>query len=231
MAKSKQSKRGKQELKRHQQEDVRRYRTDSRKGKIASREGVLIYVPVQSFLPGEEQRWIAFVNRREWWNKEARPDFIEAIDHILKLLSLFLDALEKDEEERARALQKIAEEINKRMRLQKDKLGFPLLGVNQTYSPEAIDPLLPLSQRPFVFADPDGLAGDYISLARFLGGAYARRLKRCKHCRGLFIAPNDHRHEYCPLTDHKDRYWQSEREKIGYHRAYQAARRNPDSSM
>lgn len=227
MAKSKLSKRGKQELKKHQQEEVRRYRNDSRKGKIANREGVLIYAPVQSFLPGEELWWISFVNRREWWDKEARPDFIEAIDHILRLLGEYLDALGKAPEERERKMHNIASEITEKMRIQEGGLSFSL-AVNPGYSSESDNETQ--TGQLFLFSPPGDIAGYYISLARFLGGKYTRRLKRCRHCQGLFIAPDNHGFGYCPLTDHKDRYWQDERAKISYHRDYQAARRNPNSS-
>ncbi|MBI2503273.1 MAG: hypothetical protein HYW07_08575, partial [Candidatus Latescibacteria bacterium] len=218
MAKSLLSKRGKQESKKHQQKDVRQYRENSRKRRIANREGVLIYVPVQSFLPGDEQWWITFINKREWWDKDA--------DHIIRLLNRYLDTLGKASEEREQELQTIASEITERMRIQEENLSFGL-SVNRQYSPEGDKEAM--TGRPFLFAAPGGIVGYYISLARFLGGEYARRLKRCKHCRGLFIAPNEHQHEFCPLTDHKRSYWREERTKTNYHAHYMAQKRDPKS--
>ena len=102
---------------------------------------------------------------------------------------------------------------------------------NRQFEPDAdrTDPSKTATVVPFVFVDAGDVAGYYISLARFLAGEYVHRLKKCQYCRGLFIAPDNRKHAYCPGTDHRKRHWNEDWGRE-YHRQDMAERRTYGSS-
>lgn len=148
----------------------------------------VIQAPAVSFLSNEESEWLRFVNLRDWWERESQTDYCEATAHILELLQRYLDALSLEMEERILAFEGIAEEISDRLR-----------GVGQTivpnphYSPDAdwSNQMQAIGAKPFLFANIEGVAGIYASLARFLSSPYVRRLGRCPACCGFYVAPDD----------------------------------------
>jgi hypothetical protein len=230
MAKKTIFKRAKKEYQRFRQRDESLYkkalaRKRTGRGAICRPEDLPIYAPVTSFLPSEQLSWIALVNRQDWTNKAYQ----EASKHMLDLLNRYLDALKKDRGDRQKEFEQIAEEITAhlRPRTARDRQMNFTLAAHAAFTPAAdptntpaADPTNPsqsLQARPFLLATPGGLAGYYLSLARFLAGEHAHRLNKCLYCRGLFIAPDNRRHAHCPGTDHKDRHWQRVRGKSGYY--------------
>ncbi|MDA0747421.1 MAG: hypothetical protein O2954_12940 [bacterium] len=177
------------------------------------------------FLDFEESYWIAQLNRRDFFSEA--PELQKEMDFILKLLHRYLDALEKEPEERQSALDKIASEIDRGINLDGGRRSFR---TNPAFSPEADrkDPAQMYRARAFIITNAGKLAGIYESLARFLSSPYVHRLKRCKYCKGLFIALDDRRREYCQGTDHKRL---SEKQEYGaeYHKKDMKQRRDPDS--
>ena len=159
--------------------------------------------PVVSFLSKEEAEWVRFLNLREWWEKEGQTSYVEAVDHMVVLMRRFLDSLHKDRGERLTTFVEIAEEISGKLKLM-DQTVVP----NPQFSPSSdwTDLTQSIETRPFLFANIEGIAGMYASLARFLSGAFVRRLGRCLYCNGLFLAPDDSRHVYCPETDHQEKH-------------------------
>ncbi len=122
---------------------------------------------------------------------------------MLVLLHRFLDSMPKERVERLSAFTEIAEEISGNLKLM-DQTIVP----NPQFSPDArwTDLAHAFEARPFLFANIQGVAGMYASLGRFLSGAFVGRLGRCHYCNGLFLAPDDSRHTYCPGMDHKERH-------------------------
>jgi hypothetical protein len=173
----------------------------------------LIYVPEDDFLPWGQKRWISSVNRRECG--AVSEDIVRILDRYLDIREKNQGIREEDQDRASELLELvvIAKEITQKM---SEGGGIGLkLEPNPRHSPTAKrdDPFHVGEIAPFFLIDPNGPAGVYMGLARFLSGEYGNRLKRCFCCSGLFIAPSDRRFLYCPGTGHKDLRWQKERSK------------------
>ncbi len=176
----------------HIRRDFLQWKKDGPLKKYERKETELIYAPVTSFLQHDESGWIYFVNKRGFW---TRKDYTEAIDHIVSVLHRYIDAQRKKGKQRDRALSEIAAEITTKLN-EGDRPSFMLRWMLKDDLPADT----------FIFGGPGiGIFDAYFSLVRFLSNpSVAGRLKKCKFCRGLFIAPDRHKYEYCPGTDHQE---------------------------
>ena len=120
---------------------------------------------------------------------------------MVLLLHQFLDGFSKDQEERTEAFVEIAEAISKQLRAIDQKI-VP----NPQFSPDADwnDRTQIISAKPFLFANVEGIAGMYASLARFLSGPFVRRLGRCQACNALYLTPDDEEYVHCANTDRQE---------------------------
>lgn len=146
--------------------------------------------------------------------------------HVQKVINRYLDSLEKkDLKERRADLAWVAEEIRKKIAKHRDEMIFL---PNPFHNPTAQDS----DQANVPFSYDFGIAGPgriYDSLARCFASLHVQRLRKCKHCRGLFWSPDNRKREFCPGTNHRDKYWSEKRSQSGYHRGDMAMRRDPES--
>jgi hypothetical protein len=144
-----------------------------------------------------------------WLHTLGDPNLEPEIkDHVHKLINRYLDSLEKkDLKERRADLDWVAEEIRKKIAKHRDEMIFL---PNPFYNPTAKDSdqgnVHPVTNVPFSYHF--GIAGPgriYDSLARCFASLHVHRLRKCKHCRGLFWSPDNRKREFCPGTDHASR--------------------------
>ncbi len=165
-------------------------------------EALIIQAPVISFLRSEETEWIRFVNLKTWGEQEDQTEYVEAVDHMALLLHQFLEGRSKDLEERRDIFAEIAEAISRQLRAIDQKV-VP----NPQFSPDADwnDRTQIIATKPFLFANVEGIAGMYSSLARFLSSPFIRRLGCCQACNALYLAPDDEDYEHCANTDRQEK--------------------------
>ncbi|MDA0747862.1 MAG: hypothetical protein O2954_15175 [bacterium] len=204
-----------------------------------------IYAPSASTsrMDYRERHWIEFVNNVERWKRKNRHNYLQVCKDVHALLKWFFDAVELrkveiapnqyfqfTEESKIQALNAIADKLEKmagETRLQiRPNVRFSL-----DANPNSTDAEEWISSIPFLVPEParSNLSGVYVSLALFLGGPSAHKLRRCPYCSSLFLRPKGYKNKYCPGTNHRDLFQRRERVKSGFHTKDMAERRNPES--